>query len=312
GNGGKWQTPHQQAKLASRSSGKIEPGDAGIWATCARGVERKAAAELKAMLEECAERFYGLKSAPDEPEGDENSDDIEAVIKKELASMDQKKDGNTELFTQIHMDLQCVLFFKTRSGIDPVDFAHKICEEIVANPKIRRMRYINRLTPMTLFGKATEKGLEDLSKSVLGNYFKLNTQNGEGNNSSEDNQSLPTNETSQDHANYSYAIRPTIRNHNTLKRDAVIKQIASSIADTHKVDLTNAEKVIVVDIYQTVCGMSVVGGDWEALKRFNLAELYSHGQSTLNAKAASDAEAKLQSVATIEGAGVATTDNTGP
>lgn len=47
-----------------------------------------------------------------------------------------------------------------------------------------------------------------------------------------------------------YAIRPTIRNHNTLKRDAVIKQIASSIADTHKVDLTNSDKVILVDIYQ--------------------------------------------------------------
>jgi tRNA acetyltransferase TAN1 len=25
---------------------------------------------------------------------------------------------------------------------------------------------------------------------------------------------------------------------------------------------------------QTVCGMSVVGSDWEKLKRFNLAELY--------------------------------------
>jgi len=45
--------------------------------------------------------------------------------------------------------------------------------------------------------------------------------------------------------------------------------------------------VIVVDIYQTVCGMSVVGRDWEALKRFNLAELY--------AKATSNA-AKPQSV----------------
>jgi len=41
----------------------------------------------------------------------------------------------------------------------------------------------------------------------------------------------------------------------------------------HKVNLTKPDKVILVEIYQSVCGMSVVDGDWETLKRFNLAEL---------------------------------------
>jgi hypothetical protein len=52
GSGGKWQTPHQKVKEASRGNGKIEPGDAGVWATCARNQEGKATGELKAMLEE--------------------------------------------------------------------------------------------------------------------------------------------------------------------------------------------------------------------------------------------------------------------
>ena len=67
----------------------------------------------------------------------------------------------------------------------------------------------------------------------------------------------------------------------------------------HKVDLTTPDKVILVEIYtvcllcplllsrwrsafrmlthnlQAVCGISVVGGDWESHKRYNLAELYS-------------------------------------
>lgn len=43
--------------------------------------------------------------------------------------------------------------------------------------------------------------------------------------------------------------------------------------------------------------MSVVGDDWEALKRFNLAELYPHEEAS---KAASDAETKPQSVTTNE------------
>jgi hypothetical protein len=37
---------------------------------------------------------------------------------------------------------------------------------------------------------------------------------------------------------------------NNLKRDVVIKSIASLISENHKVDLTNPDKVIIVEIYQ--------------------------------------------------------------
>jgi tRNA acetyltransferase TAN1 len=62
------------------------------------------------------------------------------------------------------------------------------------------------------------------------------------------------------------------------------------------------------------CGMSVVGNDWEALKRFNLAELYSHDEATSKAKAASNAETKPQSVTTNEkdSAAVNATNHTRP
>lgn len=52
GSNGKWQTPHQQTKMASKSGGKIEPGDQGIWATCVKGKEGKATEELRSLLEE--------------------------------------------------------------------------------------------------------------------------------------------------------------------------------------------------------------------------------------------------------------------
>lgn len=66
------------------------------------------------------------------------------------------------------------------------------------------------------------------------------------------------------------------------------------------------DKVILVDIYQasqhflhmsnhananrdrqTICGMSVVPGDWDSLKRYNLTELYKQA-STVAKKADSD------------------------
>lgn len=47
-----------------------------------------------------------------------------------------------------------------------------------------------------------------------------------------------------------FAIRPTTRNHNKLKRDQVIKIVADAVGPKHKVDLKNSDVVILVEIYQ--------------------------------------------------------------
>lgn len=157
--------------MLSRGSGKIEPGDVGIWVTCARGQEGRATTEVKSMFEECAERFYGIRSDPTADEEDE--EDIEASIQKEVAGMSGPSATNTKLFSPVHLDLQCVLFFKVRKPIEPVAFCQRICEEVVASPGVRKMKYANRLTPVEMIVKANERGLEEVGKVVLGGCFKL-------------------------------------------------------------------------------------------------------------------------------------------
>ncbi|KAK0110420.1 hypothetical protein ONS96_002033 [Cadophora gregata f. sp. sojae] len=301
GSGGKWQTPHQKAKIASRGSGKIEPGDVGIWATCAKNMEGRATEELRVMFEECAERFYGIKPGSGEDANDE--DDIEASIQKELAALDNKS-STTKLFSPVHLDIPCVLFFKTGPAIEPVDFVHRICKEVVEKPGVRRMKYVNRLTPMTLIAKATERGLQEVASTVLQKHFHMAVNAVEETISGEE-------KVIENFPNYSYAIRPTTRAHTApLRRDLVIKSIANSISNVHKVDLTTPDKVILVEIFQSVCGMSVVGSDWEPLKRFNLAELYQKDKALKSAAAVKSAEAKLQTAtkdeADVEPAAVAT------
>jgi hypothetical protein len=85
----------------------------------------------------------------------------------------RNKEGKVQMFKSIRLDIPCLLFFKTQLPVDPTEFVHRICEEIVAKPGIRRMRYINRLTPISCIGKATEKGLEEVGKAVLGKHFQL-------------------------------------------------------------------------------------------------------------------------------------------
>jgi len=173
------------------------------------------------------------------------------------------KEKPLQPFSPVHLDLQCVLFFKTRPPIEPVDFVHRICRDVASKPGVMRSRYLNRLTPMTLLGRATEKGVEEVGKAVLKGHFQL--ARGE---------ESPVRSTNPEIAACSYAIRPTIRNHNTLSRGEVINQVAALIGEKHPVNLTKPDKVIIIEIFQTVCGMSVVENDWETLKRFNLAELF--------------------------------------
>jgi hypothetical protein len=51
GNAGKWKTPHQQAKVLSQEA-TLQPGDTGIWITCARHQESKAAREIEVLFAE--------------------------------------------------------------------------------------------------------------------------------------------------------------------------------------------------------------------------------------------------------------------
>lgn len=70
-------------------------------------------------------------------------------------------------------DVECgsVLFFRTRAPVEPVSFVHKICSDALEPANTKKHRWVRRLTPMTLMGKATEKGLETVSKAVLGPAF---------------------------------------------------------------------------------------------------------------------------------------------
>ncbi|POS86802.1 hypothetical protein EPUL_001506 [Erysiphe pulchra] len=260
----------------------MEPGDQGIWVTCTRGMEGKCTEELLSLFEKYTERFYSLganENGEKDQDGEENDVDIdiEASIQKEIVSLKKSRTSPSKIFQPIQFDLPCVLFFKVNPQIDPVDFVDRICKSIENNDdEEMKSRYANRLTPVSLLSKATEKGLDELCGQLLSRYFKVNNRMSDGLDQVEIKNKEEKEEKGKNIDDSStYAIRPTIRNHSTLKRDHLIKQIASTISDSHKVNLTNPDKVIIVEVYRNICSMSVVDGrDWERLKRYNIAELY--------------------------------------
>ncbi|KAF2096797.1 hypothetical protein NA57DRAFT_58684 [Rhizodiscina lignyota] len=251
-----WKASRQDFKSKDSSSREIEPGVSGIWATCAMGKEAPT----------YAKKLYPANgSSTEEPAHSEKPNestetDIEAEIQNELSEMRSARKEN--LFTSIKLDTQCLTFFRTRPPVEPVSFVQAICRDAASSTQRKRSRFVKRLTPITLTGKATEDGLGEVAKQVLAPHFH------------------GPNATAK-----KFAIRPNLRNHKVLKRDAVIKQVAAAVGPLHSVDLHDYDLLILVEIYKNICGMSVVGSEFESLKRFNLAELYGVKPDTAQEKA---------------------------
>ncbi|KAI4220426.1 MAG: hypothetical protein L6R36_007631 [Xanthoria steineri] len=244
-----WQMPGN--KFASGPS--IHPGDAGIWATCDMHREGQCTAELKDLFNDYASLIYGNTAASSAAVLDDaqlGSDDIEAAINQEMQSLQNFK--QEALFVPVKIDRNAlVLFFKTREPVEPVSFVHRVCSDAMNKVTSQTTRHVKRLTPMTQMGKATGKSLEEVAKAVLAPVFHQDGVSAQ-----------------------KYAIRTTIRNNDTMKRDEVIKRVADLVGEPHTVDLKNYDRLILVDVYRMILGMSVVGGDYEKLKRFNMAEIY--------------------------------------
>ncbi|CAK7207354.1 hypothetical protein SEUCBS139899_010164 [Sporothrix eucalyptigena] len=322
GNNGKWTTPHQKVKSLKVERGTVEPGDVGIWVTCARSMEGRAAREMMELFDKYANIMYGIP-IPDEGSGEAdggvkngasgsgdakkgNSDEIEDLVQREIASLKAPPKDEVRYFSRIRLNVECLLFSKTKSPIDPVAIAHRISVDIkkkaeeaalvteeaiengLAAPVTREFRYLNRLIPITASGRANEKGVREVARKVLSPWFKLalapqpTSGPGEENDGTAEFNPVPDDASEKVEGPgdkmpaHTFAIRPSFRHHHELDRRAVIDMVAAVIdQDHHKVNLENPDKVILIDIFRYTVGMSVVDGDWNDLRKYNLAELYN-------------------------------------
>ncbi|KAF9891134.1 hypothetical protein FE257_005070 [Aspergillus nanangensis] len=265
--GPSWQN-HQKNKVI------IESGDWGAFVTCDMGREGK-------CIPEAIDLFTQSVGEPENGDSDgassDEDGDIEAQIRKEVEAM---KPGSkkTPQFQAIRTDMPCVSFIRFDKSIDPEKLVHDICVDAYENPDRKRTRFLQRITPIRSIRKTLSVDLEDFAREILKPHF----HSGGG----------PK----------KYAIRPSIRGGSKFKRDEVIQTIAQIVGPEHPVDLKNYDLAILVEVaqvsalrfsttislyftvlkltvvLQNVIGMSVVGSDYEKLKRYNIAELYNPGE----------------------------------
>ncbi len=134
------------------------------------------------------ESMYGIPNPGDEHDNrvnehdDDDDDDIEASIQKELNAMKAPKEKPTtkQTFTPVSSGVECVFFVKTTNPVEPDRLVRQICDDAkdCPDPRQRKCRYINRLTPVSLMERATENGIERVARSVLAPFFDLKAEDG--------------------------------------------------------------------------------------------------------------------------------------
>lgn len=218
------------------------------------------------------------------PEGSHDGADIEADILAELDSLRPKQASTTasaQKLSLVTLDIPCVSFVRFPSNpaptttLDPVEIVRQICASASHKDSPGpRSRYIKRLTPVSLVRKTLSDGLENLCEQILPPHFLIKPDL-----ATTEPRPEVDGEPSSPSRTFKFAIRPTIRNNNKIDRDHVIRVVADKITalgqGKHTVDLKGYEKLVLVDVYRNIVGMSVVGNEYESLKRFNLAEIHA-------------------------------------
>ncbi|KAG5519754.1 hypothetical protein PMAC_000027 [Pneumocystis sp. 'macacae'] len=239
---------------------QLQPGWSGIFVTCARKHEHRAAKEIIYLFNELTNIQYLEKHTendalnnfltdPNPIDNIKKSACWEERVAQEIAELQKKHYSKLQV---IDIKTPCVVFIRTKWPLDPVEIVRDLCEKILLN-QIKRIRWSQRLTPVTLTACATLPDLQKLAQKVLQLYFDKNGP--------EALKEIISNRQKQ--------------NINTLckmTREDIIKIIAPIASARHKVDLKNYDFLIMVEVFKGICGISVVH-DFERFKKLNIASI---------------------------------------
>lgn len=143
--------------------------------------------------------MYGIKEETETAEGGDDDDDVAASIQKELDALNAKgKKREQRIFHPMKMNVDCLLFFRVKAPVDPVELVRSICDDAKNSTDLTlfKCRFVNRLTPVTVIGKANESGLLKVARKTLSSCFKLSAPAKDGSEDGEksDSESGPAEE----------------------------------------------------------------------------------------------------------------------
>uniref|UniRef100_A0A8C1LY62 THUMP domain-containing protein 1 n=1 Tax=Cyprinus carpio TaxID=7962 RepID=A0A8C1LY62_CYPCA len=275
-----------------KGSRELEVGAQGVLITCNMN-ERKCTSEAFSLLNEYADALYGPEQPADTQdslsEEEEDDEDAEAALKKEVSQIQMSMKTHQQRFTAVDSGANNVVFIRTH-GVDPEQLVHHILSDLHQTKK-RKSRVILRMLPVSGTCRAFPEDMEKFLSVFLERWFRAPQR-----------------------ATYQICFKARNSSHN--KREEVIKAVAGLVGKLNplnKVDLTNPELSIIIEIIKTVCCVSVLK-DYTLFRKYNLQEVAKEptNQSTGPQEAANQSTGPREAANQSTGPREATNQSTGP
>ncbi|KAJ8924655.1 hypothetical protein NQ315_000806 [Exocentrus adspersus] len=213
----------------------------GFFCSCNTGNarEKDCVREAYNLLNKYADILYPPPPTADAE--DTKAGDIVDDLEKELAELRKTKDARR--FQVVDSGAKNVIFIKTTLD-NPVQLAEKIVSDI-AETKIKQSRTLLRLVPIEITCKAYVKDIENAFRQIASKHFTDDTK--------------------------TFSIIYNHRNNNNLKRDDVIKTVASVVSQLgpFQVNLKQAEISIVIEVIKGIALIGIVP-NFIKYKKYNL------------------------------------------
>ncbi|XP_055685833.1 THUMP domain-containing protein 1 homolog [Lutzomyia longipalpis] len=242
---------YKNEEMKHRKLSFLEPGMKGFMATC-NFREKDCIRECYNILNQYMDTSMNDPPPEEEPTAvkksdDEEEEDISKALQKDL---DKEKQRNQKKFHKFNVAdtgvTNCV--FIATSLDDPVGLGVKIARDIAAT-KVQRTKFLLRLIPVEVVCRANLRSITDAVGSLCDKYVLQEPK--------------------------TFSVVFNRRYNNAISRDDVIKEVADVVTSKNsgnKVNLTEPEISVVVEIIKGMCCISVLP-DYLKLKKYNLLEL---------------------------------------
>lgn len=175
---------------------------------------------------------------------------VDRLIEDELEEL---KDKSKRRFNYLDSGCNGVVFVQMRKR-DEDPSPKEIAQRMIitaAETKKHMARFILRILPIEVSCYASEEEISRAIKPLIAQYFPKETE-----------------------TPYKFAVLCEARANSGFEKMKIIDAVAKSVPEPHKVDLTNPERTIVVQIAKTVCCIGVVE-KYKELAKYNLRQLTS-------------------------------------
>ncbi|XP_052476451.1 uncharacterized protein LOC105799368 isoform X1 [Gossypium raimondii] len=204
-------------------------------------------------LEEPPAKKQCLETDTSKSATNEKEKSIDKLIEAELNELGDK---SKRLFFNLDSGCNGVVFvqMRKRDGVpSPKDIVQHMMTSAASTRK-HMSRFILRVLPVEVACYSSEEEITRAMKPLIEQYFPVETQNPR-----------------------KFAVLYEARANSGIDRMKIINSVAKSVPAPHKVDLSNPDMTIVVEIVKTICLIGVVE-KYKELAKYNLRQLTSPKQ----------------------------------